>query len=100
MPIPFITIDLDRPRKLRFGMGASIEFEQLSGKKLAEVEEDMDQLTLAQLLYSMLREDDESLTFQQAVKLVDEHLLLPEINNAVYRAINAAYGAKNKNPKQ
>jgi len=99
MPRPFIVIELDRPRRMRFGLEASIEFEQLSGKKLAEVEENMDQLTLAQLLWSMLRAEDETLTFKQALKLVDEHASLPEINQKVNQAIAEAYGVTSKNPK-
>lgn len=98
MPRPFIVIELDRPRRMRFGLEASIEFEQLSGKKLAEVEEDMDQLTLAQLLWAMLRAEDEALTFKQALKLVDEHASLPEINQKVNQAIAEAYGVTSKSP--
>lgn len=98
MPRPFIVIELDRPRRMRFGLEASIEFEQLSGKKLAEVEENMDQLTLAQLLWSMLRAEDETLTFKQALKLVDEHASLPEINQKVNQAIAEAYGVTSKSP--
>lgn len=98
MPRPFIVIELDRPRKLRFNLEASIEFEQISGKKLAEVEENMDQLTLAQLLWSMLRTEDEKLTFKQMLKLVDEHVNLTEINAKVNQAIAEAYGVKNKSP--
>lgn len=98
MPRPFIVIELDRPRRMRFGLEASIEFEQLSGKKLAEVEENMDQLTLAQLLWSMLRAEDETLTFKQALKLVDEHASLPVINQKVNQAIAEAYGVTSKSP--
>ena len=58
MAIPFIMINLDRPRKLRFGMGAMVEFEQLTGIKLMELNDEMSMDVCSKILWIMLKQED------------------------------------------
>jgi hypothetical protein len=37
MPIPFTVITLDRPYQVRLGLGTTVAFEKMSGKKFIEV---------------------------------------------------------------
>ena len=74
MAIPFKIIELDRPYKLRFGMGAMMEFEQITGLKLTSLESDeLDATIVGKILWVMLRQDDENLTEKDVYKLVDEY---------------------------
>jgi hypothetical protein len=71
MPIPFEMITLDKPRRLRFGMGAIIEFEKVTGMKLMEIDGSPD--TYIKLLWYMLQADEPSLTLKDVCNLVDDY---------------------------
>lgn len=95
--IPFVTIALDKPRRLRYGMGASIEFEQLTGVKMTAIGEDeMSMDTIAKLLYAGLKHEDKNLTVAKVVDLVDNHAeSITSVIEKITEAINAAYKSKN-----
>lgn len=98
--IPFVTIELDRPRKLRFGMGAIVEYEQITGKKVQEIDEDISFSDLSNLLWVMLRQEQPDLTREQVLALVDDHAQsIGYVTNKVSEAITAAFntGKKTKN---
>jgi hypothetical protein len=102
MPIPFFEIELgEKIYKLRFGMGAMVSFEQSSGKKLMELDEEMSIETVAQLLWAMLKQEDKNMTFDQALCLVDSSTdSIVDIINIVTKVINAAFSTgKNPNAK-
>lgn len=99
MAIPFITIELDKPYKLRFGMGAQVEFEQTSGMKIKdlgkELETGLSATTLSRVLFVMLRKEDKSLTLEAVYDLVDDYAdNMPYITEKVSQAIIAAYEVK------
>ena len=73
MAISFKMIELDRPRKLRFTMGAVMEFEDLTGIKVGELNGEISGTTCIKLLWTMLRQEDPSLTLDDVAILVDEH---------------------------
>ena len=99
--IPFVTINLDHPRQIRFGMGAQIEFEQLTKIKLGalakELENELSMETIAKALWVMLRQEDKELTLETVCNLVDENAdNLTDITQAVSEAITAAWEVKNR----
>lgn len=103
MAIPFIMIDLDRPRKLRFGMGAMVEFEQLTGIKLMELNDEMSMDICSKILWIMLKQEDKELTLQKTCELIDEYAeSITEVITAITKAIAAAFqkesGHPNANP--
>ena len=69
--IPFVMINLDKPRRLRFGMSAMLEFEQLTGLKLMELSVTPE--TYAKVLWVMLKQDDPDITLKQTAELVDDY---------------------------
>jgi len=90
--IPFITITLDRPRRLRFGMSSMLEFEGVTGLKLRDLDSDLSMDVTAKLLWVMLRQDEPTLTLEQVCLLVDEHAAsLTDIITAVSQAVSAAF---------
>ncbi|WP_128426288.1 hypothetical protein [Gudongella oleilytica] len=103
MAIPFIMINLDKPRKLRFGMGAMVEFEQLTGIKLMELNDEMSMDVCSKILWIMLKQEDKELTLEKTCELIDEYAeSITEVITAITRAIEAAFqketGHPNVNP--
>ena len=94
MPIPFVMINLDRPYKLRFGMGAMVEFEQLTNIKLMDISDEMSVDAAAKLLWVMLRQEDPGLGLKQVCDLVDEHAdSITDVMNTITTAIEAAFNS-------
>jgi hypothetical protein len=98
MAIPFVMINLDKPRKLRFGMGAMVQFEQLTGIKLMSLDDEMSFDVMAKMLWVMLRQEEPDLTLEQVCDLVDEHAdSVMDVTNAVSEALQVAVETKRKN---
>jgi len=99
MAIPFVTIELDKPYRLRFGMGAMVEFEQLTGVKLMSISDEMSMDTCAKLLWVMLQQENRELTLEKTCQLVDEYAdNINDVMGAVTGAIEAAFAQKGKSP--
>ncbi len=97
--IPFITINLDKPRKLRFGMGAMSEFEQLTGMKLQDIDEDMPLEMAAKILWVMLKQEDPDLTLRDVYQLVDDHAdSIQSVISKVAEAVVVAFSPEGKRP--
>ena len=74
MAIPFKIIELDRPYKLRFGMETTLEFEEMTGKTIADLDEgNFDITAILKGLWIMMRRENENLTLKDVSRLVDEH---------------------------
>lgn len=102
MPIPFKEIALgEKTYKLRFGMGAMISYEQLTGKKLTELGGDASMTELCQILWILLRQNDKSLTLESASELIDEEFngTMQDLMTLVNEVINMAT-ATPENPKK
>lgn len=96
MAIPFITLILDKPYQLRFGMAAQVQFEHLSKKTIPELGKEMQtglsMSSLNTVLYVMLKKEIEDLTLEKTCDLVDDNAdNMPYITEKVCDAINAAY---------
>ena len=90
--IPSVSIQLDRVRALRFGMGAMVRFEQLTGLKLREMNDELSMDTTAKLLWVMLQQEDPALTLEDAIALVDRHAPnLPYVIARVTEAVTVAF---------
>lgn len=96
MAIPFVTIELDRPYQVRFGMGAQLQYEQLSGKTMPELGKELETglsiKSLCQVLLVLLKKDVQDSTLEKIAELVDNHTdNLDYIIDKVCEVINAAY---------
>ena len=99
--IPYITIELDKTYKLRLGMAAMVEYEQLTGKKIMELSDDAGMETYAKLLWVMLKQDNEQMTFKKTLKLIDDNFdNITDVVNILTEAITASFGNGEGNPKK
>lgn len=90
--IPFVVINLDHPRKLRFGMGAMVEFEQLTGIKLMDIGDKMSFEICAKVLWIMLKQEEKELTFENTLNLIDDYAdNFNDVIEKVTEAISAAF---------
>lgn len=99
MAIPFIVYELDRPRKLRLGMQAMVFYEMTTGKKIKEIDDEDNMVTLGRILHSAMYEDDNTLTFEDTLRLIDDYSNFQEAKEMVVKVVDAAIGeTKSPNP--
>lgn len=98
MPIPFVTITLDRPYDCRFSYRASIRYQQITGKTLLEVPL-VTMENMPGLLQAVLQEHIPDLTIEQTIELLDKHVdSLYAVLQLVAACIDAAYNLDDENP--
>ena len=91
-----ITINLDKPRTLRYGMNALAKIEDLTGKSILSL--DLNKLGIKDLLaivYGGLYHEDKTLTIQKVGDLIDEYSNLNEVAEKLGDALTAAFGGEN-----
>ena len=96
-----ITITLDKPRTLRYGMNALAKIEDLTGKSILAL--DLNQVGIKDLLaivYSGLYHEDKTLTIQKVGDLIDEYSDLTEIAEKIGEALTVAFGKEKKGDSQ
>lgn len=101
MAISFMTITLlGKVYELRFGLGASVRYEQLTGKKIVDYDEGS-MLDAAQVLWAMLSYKIPDITFDEAMEMFDNSFdSVSEITEKINKAIIVAYsGGKVPNVK-
>ena len=92
MAIPFVMINLDKPYKLKFGMGAQVEFEQLTGIKVMSIQDEISVELCAKMLWVMLKQEDKEITLEKTCQLVDEYANnMTDVIQTVSKAIEAAF---------
>lgn len=89
-----ITINLDKPRTLRYGMNALAKIEDLTGKSILAL--DLNKVGIKDLLaiiYAGLYHEDKTLTIDKVGDLIDEYSNLTEIAEKIGEALTAAFGS-------
>jgi hypothetical protein len=93
-----ITINLDKPRTLRYGINALAKIEDVTGKALMKL--DLNNIGIKDLLgivYAGLYHEDKDLTIDKVGDLIDEYSSLNEVAENVSKALTLAFGeAKEK----
>lgn len=88
-----VTIVLDRPRTLRYGMNALARIEDITGKKLMKL--DLDNLGIKDLLaivYAGLCHEDSTLSIEQVGDLIDDYSDLATVAEKLGEALTEAFG--------
>ncbi len=97
---PGVTIELDKPRTLRYGMNALIKIEELTGKNLTKL--DLDNISVKDLrtiVYAGLFHEDKELTPEKCADLIDEYSDITTVAGKLGEAMTLAFGAQPGNPQ-
>lgn len=95
-----ITINLDKPRTLRYGINALAKIEDLTNKPLVKL--DLKNVGIKDLLiitYAGLCLEDSNLTIEKVGDIIDEYSSLGEIAEKVGEALTLAFGKEDKSSK-
>lgn len=91
----YVTVELDKPRALRYGMNALVMIEDLLGKSFTELQDVGFKLKdLRAIIYCGLYQDDKNLTPEQVGNLIDEYSDIETISKKMQEAFEAAFGSK------
>ena len=88
-----VTINLDRPRTLRYGMNALATIEDITGKSILSL--DLNNVGVKDLLaivYGGLYHEDKTLTIEKVGELIDDYSDLTEIAEKIGEALTEAFG--------
>lgn len=88
-----VTIQLDKPRTLRYGINALAKVEDLTGKPITAL--DLNNVGIKDLLviiYAGLYHDDKTLTLEKVGDLIDEYSDINAIAAKVGEAFTEAFG--------
>lgn len=95
-----VTINLDKPRTLRYGINALAKIEDLTNKPLVKL--DLKNVGIKDLLiitYAGLCQEDSNLTIEKVGYIIDEYSSLGEIAEKVGEALTLAFGKEDKSSK-
>ena len=89
----YVIIELDKERKLRFGMYALCVVEDKLDKNISQV--DFNKLSmkdLATFIYAGLKHEDDSLTVDKVIELIDDYSDINTVGTKLGEAITIAFG--------
>lgn len=91
-----VTIELDRPRTLRYGMNALVKIEELTGKAISKLDlENISIKDLRTIVYAGLFHEDKKLNPELVADLIDEYSELSIIASKLGEAMTLAFGEGN-----
>lgn len=85
----------EETRNLKFGMNALIELEQLLGKPLTAISEEMSMSDLRAMFFVALKHEDKELTLEGTGDILDDiisELGMQEMSNKIGEALKKAIG--------
>ena len=96
-----VTIILDRPRTLRYGLNALAKVEDITGKNIMGL--DLNNVSIKDLLaiiYAGLYHEDKELTVEKVGDFIDEYSNITEVAEKLGEAFTEAFGKGNGKTKQ
>ena len=96
-----VTIILDRPRTLRYGLNALAKVEDITGKNIMGL--DLNNVSIKDLLaiiYAGLYHEDKELTVEKVGDLIDEYSNITEVAEKLGEAFTEAFGKGKGKTKQ
>jgi hypothetical protein len=88
-----VTIILDKPRTIRYGMNALAKIEDITGKSIITL--DLNKVGIKDLLviiYAGLYHEDNELTIEKVGDLIDEYSNLNDMAEKIGEALTLAFG--------
>ncbi len=95
MPKPFVMVELDKPRRMRFSVNAIVELEGILKKPISAIPGSISITDIRALVYCGLRWEDRSLTLDKVGEMLDEADLQVITGQAV-EALNLGLGSPEK----
>lgn len=96
MPKAFTPIELDKVRNLRYGMRALEIIEEMTGVKIGKLDmADLGIKDLKIILFAGLVHEDNKLTPDKVLELIDEYSDMATATEAMAKAMSEAFGSKN-----
>lgn len=93
---PGVTIVLDRPRTLRYGMNGLVKIEELTGKAISKMDlENISIKDLRSMIYAGLFHEDKTLTPERVADLIDEYSDLTGAAAKLGEAMTLAFSGGN-----
>lgn len=96
----YVTIELDKPRRLRFDLNALCELEDAFKKPIQEILEDgvIGIKQIRTFIWAGLLHEDPELAIQDVGRMIDLDNIL-YVQEKVTEALNSAFGEQEKNKK-
>lgn len=93
----FTVLELDKHRNLRYGYKALIEIEEMLGLGISKINFNALRLKdMAIIIFCGLKHEDESLTVDKVIDLIDSHSDIESITRKLAEAIESAFGEQSK----
>lgn len=90
-----VALKMDKVRNLRYGINAIIQLEELMGRSVSEMTDDVSMKDLRTMLYVGLKWEDKELTEELTGDLMDlaiENEGMEEVSNKIGKAFQLAFG--------
>lgn len=105
MPKPFVTINLDRPRRLRYTMNALISMEEALGKPIGQLISDYNTGTIGFkdmriIIWAGLLHENPDLTLEQVGDMIDEAESLKYVMLKAGEALRTTFGDDKETAKK
>lgn len=95
----FVSVKLDKQRKLKYTFNAFCELEDVLGRSLSELGDSFKMKDLRSLLWAGLLHENEDLTLIEAGKLIDEAESIQSLSEDITEAIQLAMGENKEQGK-
>ena len=93
----FTTVKLDKARNIVLGFKAMQEFKNITGKSLTKINFEYENLEVEEIVpviyYAGLKHEDEKLTLEKTIELIDNHLGVKGAIELIPKIISDAFGA-------
>ena len=101
MSKPFVLVNLDKPRKLRYTTNALVMLEESLGKPIGEIMNNFANglygfKDIRNLLWAGLLDEDSSLTPEDAGNLIDEAEDFADVVSKIGEALQESFGTRQK----
>lgn len=98
MPKPFVVINLDRPRRLRYSMNALVNVEEVLGKPVGQIVSEFNEglfgfKDIRAILWAGLLHEDPGLTPEQVGDMIDEAESFAYVAQRVGEALQSAFSS-------
>ena len=91
-----VTLELDKPRTLRYGMNALVKIEEMLGKSITKLDlENISMKDLRTIVFAGLFHEDKNINPEKVGDLIDEYSEISVVAEKLGEAMTLAFGQGN-----